>query len=189
MLSLANLREKNDMGINNDRLASWLRHQRWDESRGILPIERVQRLDHILPGWRKEGILDEREQRWQNALVAYMARAKELGRLPTGSLTQSGCVGSEGPLKRTGCMEVVRELSTKRCLGGKSFHAGVEVSKEQTSVRGLTCQPSPNWQGLEQGLCRVTETLAVAEGAHWRKELRQSCIHNYVTNTPVDPPK
>jgi hypothetical protein len=75
---------KNNMGINNDRLALWLSHLRWDESRGILPIERVQRLDHTLPGWRKEDILDEQERRWQNALVAYIARVKELGRLPTG---------------------------------------------------------------------------------------------------------
>ena len=74
---------KNSMGINNDRLAFWLTHLRWDESRGILPIERAQRLDHALPGWRKEDILDEQERRWQSALVAYIARVKELGRLPT----------------------------------------------------------------------------------------------------------
>ena len=66
-----------------NQIATWIAEKRKFELWGRLSIERVQQLDHSLPGWRKSDVSDEREQRWQDAFADLVARVKELGRLPT----------------------------------------------------------------------------------------------------------
>ena len=79
------LPRRRGMGDTGYRIANWISDQRKSQSRGTLSIERTQHLDHSLPGWRKADILDGRERRWQDALAGFVARVKELGRLPTKS--------------------------------------------------------------------------------------------------------
>ena len=74
----------NGLCAKKTRLASWLSHQRRCASLGKLSIERAQRLDHSLPGWRTDIGSDEMVGQWQDALASLVARVKELGRLPTG---------------------------------------------------------------------------------------------------------
>ena len=81
---LGRLPRKNDMRDNEHRLATWISDQRRNALSGILSIERAQRLDRTLPGWRLEGMPDQGSRRWQNSLASFVAQVKELGRLPTG---------------------------------------------------------------------------------------------------------
>ena len=69
-------------GTSKYRVACWLQNQRHKVSTGRLPVERAQRLDDALPGWRKGDISDGREKQWQNALAALIAQVKDTGRLP-----------------------------------------------------------------------------------------------------------
>ena len=85
---LGRLPRKNDMRDNEHRLASWISDQRRNALGGILSIERDQRLDRTLPGWRMEGVPDKGSRRWHNALASLVARVKELGHLPTGPSAQ-----------------------------------------------------------------------------------------------------
>ena len=70
---------------STDRVANWLVSQRKGNSLGKLSIERVQQLDHTLPGWQNEDFSYELECRWQASLASFVARVKELGRRPTGN--------------------------------------------------------------------------------------------------------
>ena len=70
------------LGTSKYRVAHWLQNQRKNASTGRLPVERAQRLDHAMPGWRKGDISDGREKQWQNALAALIAQVKDTGRLP-----------------------------------------------------------------------------------------------------------
>ena len=85
---LGRLPRNSGMSANEHQVAGWIAHQRRHALRGKLSIERAQRLDHTLPGWRKEHMPDEGSRRWQNSLASFVARAKEPGRLPTGPSAQ-----------------------------------------------------------------------------------------------------
>ena len=137
---------KNNMGINNDRLASWLVHLRWDESCGRLSIERVQRLDHILPGWRKEDILDEQERRWQNALVAYIARVKELGRLPTGLDPCATWMLRQRRAFKQGRLYEGRERALNDAMPGWEKFSRRRGSEQRTDERETTNVPAMSEQ-------------------------------------------
>ena len=73
------------MGTATDHLAVWLVSQRRQVATGRLSVERVQHLDHTVPGWRKGQGGGEGGRRWQDSLASLAARVKELGRLPIGS--------------------------------------------------------------------------------------------------------
>ena len=133
---------KNNMGINNDRLALWLSKLRWVEKLGILPIERVQLLDHTLPGWRKENILDKQERRWQNALVAYIARVKELGRLPTGLDPYARWMCTQRMAFKQDKLHGDRERALSDAVPGwKNFSRG-RGSEQRTDEREATDVPA-----------------------------------------------
>ena len=73
----------NGTDTSTGRVAYWLKQQRKGNSSGKLSIERVQQLDHTLPGWRNINCFYEGEHRWQASLTTFVARVKKLGRRPT----------------------------------------------------------------------------------------------------------
>ena len=85
---LGKLPRNSGMSSNEDQVAGWIAHQRRNALRGTLSIERAQRLDRTLPGWRMEGVPDKGSRRWHNALASLVARVKELGHLPSGASAQ-----------------------------------------------------------------------------------------------------
>ena len=107
----------NGLCAKTNQLANWLGTQRKSASRGNLSIERAQRLDHNLPGWRTD-FSDEMEGQWQNSLARLVARVKELGRLPTGNSPSARWMHQQRKALTEGRLSESRERALSEAVPG-----------------------------------------------------------------------
>ena len=108
----------NGMSTQFDRVANWLIKQRRAESCGRLSVERAQRLDHTLPGWRRKNLSDELERQWQNALAAFIAQVKELGRPPSNPDPSAKWMSHQRRLRKQGRLHEDRERFLDEAVPG-----------------------------------------------------------------------
>ena len=118
--------------VDNDRLANWVSRQRRLESLGILSIERAQRLDNTLPGWRKVQPSHVLEQRWQTTLAMFVAQVKELGRLPTGTGPSVEWIYLQRKLLREGKLHEGREGALNEAVPGWKLRSSKRASEQTT---------------------------------------------------------
>ena len=137
------LPRRNGKDPDNDRLASWVTLQRRNECHGILSIERAQRLDNTLPGWRKVEPSHELEQRWQATLARFVAQVKELGRLPTGTGPFVKWIKLQRKHLREGKLHEGREGALNEAVPGwksTSSRRESEQPTDQCESTGLTAR-------------------------------------------------
>ena len=118
------------LSSKTNRLAMWLAAQRRCASRGKLSIERAQRLDHTLPGWRKVEFTDEMEGQWQNALASLVARVKQLGRLPSRNGPSAQWMYRQRKALKEGRLCASRERALSEAVPGWNTHSS-KLEREQ----------------------------------------------------------
>ena len=133
----------NGVCAKKDRLPMWLTHQRRFASLGKLSIERAQRLDHTLPGWRRD-FSDEMEEQWQNALACLVARVKELGRLPTGPSAK--WMHRQRKVLREGRMSESRERALSAAVPGWNKCSSSLESEQRMDECDSTVSPAVSEQ-------------------------------------------
>ena len=128
---------------DNDRLASWVTVQRRNEPLGMLSIERVQRLDNTLPGRRNVETSHGLEQRWQASLERFVARAEELGRLPTGTEPSALWMYQQRKYLKQGKLHEGREGALNEAVPGWKLTSSKRESEQmvdQCESTGLTAE-------------------------------------------------
>ena len=136
----------NSMGTQFDRVANWLTLQRRRESCGRLSVERAQRLDHTLPGWRRNNQSDELEQQWQNALAAFIARVKELGRPPSEPDPSAKWMFHQRKLRKQGRLHEGRERCLNEAVPGWNKRASRRESERRIDESESTGLPDVSKQ-------------------------------------------
>ena len=109
---------KGELATNKNRVANWLAHQRNKKSMGTLPFERIQRLDHTLPGWQNADYTCELERRWPASLASLVARVKELGRLPRGMDPSAKWLCGQKAIFKEGRLRKDRERALNEAVPG-----------------------------------------------------------------------
>ena len=131
----------NGVDNKNDPVAKWLGNLQRRESCGRLSVERVQRLDHTLPGWRRGNLSDELEQQWQNALAAFVAQVKVLGRPPSDPDPSAEWMTRQRSSLKQGRLHEGRERCLNEAVPGWNKRSSRRESGQRTDESERTCLP------------------------------------------------
>ena len=123
-------------GTATDYLAVWLANQRKHVPTGRLSVERVQHLDHIVPGWRTGQGRGGWEQRWQDSLASLVARVKELGRLPTRNERSAQFMYMQRYLLKQGSLSEDRKRALDEAMPGWNERSSRRENEQSTDSTG-----------------------------------------------------
>ena len=117
------------LGTSKYRVGDWIINLRREVSTGRLGVERAQRLDHALPGWREWGESYQSAKQWQNALAAFIAQVKDTGRLPKNAEPSANWMYAQRTALNHGRLHEGRERALNEAVPG--WKLSTRLSKEQ----------------------------------------------------------